>query len=208
MCLILFSWQRHPRYALVFAANRDEYHARATAPAAFWKDAPRVLAGRDLEGGGTWAGITVGGRFAALTNFRSGTTTRSGAPSRGALVADYLRATTPPAAYVSGVSERGADYNGFNLLAGAVGADGGELYWCSNRAGAPRRLEPGMHGISNHLLDTPWPKVVDGKRALASLIDGDAPLDPERVLALLADTRAATDDALPETGVGLELERA
>lgn len=207
MCLILFSWQQHSIYSLAFAANRDEYHARATAPAAFWEDEPSVLAGRDLKAGGTWLGITTDGRFAALTNFRAPRDARAGAPSRGALVGDYLRGRMSPDDYLAGVQVRASAYNGFNLLVGRLGGDP-ELHWYSNLDGAAKAIAPGVHGVSNHLLDTPWPKVTRGKNALAALLDGGERLSPDTLLDLLADGSSAPDDTLPDTGVGLELERA
>ena len=145
MCLILVAWKQHARFPLVVAANRDEFHARPTARAEFWDDRPEVLGGRDLQARGTWMGVSRGGRFAAVTNYRGGTEPGA-AQSRGALVTRYLEG--------GGVAElaRGkADYSGFNLLA----ADGAELWWLSNRDGEPRRLAPGWYGLGNLLLDSP-----------------------------------------------------
>ena len=125
MCLILVAWQLHPEYPLVIAANRDEFFARPTAPAGFWMDAPQVLAGRDLDAGGTWMGVTRGGRFAALTNFRDPAQNRSGAPSRGKLVADFLTSDAPAQTYLADVAPHGNRCNGYNLLVG----DGASLWW-------------------------------------------------------------------------------
>ncbi|HLM67041.1 MAG TPA: NRDE family protein, partial [Longimicrobium sp.] len=175
MCLIAFAHAAHPAFRLVVAANRDEAYARPTVPAGWWADAPDVLAGRDLREGGTWMGVTRGGRFAAVTNFRDpGFAQIAGAPSRGALVADFLRgpADADAEAYAHALSARAAEYNGFNLLVGdAVG-----LFYLSNRAPGVRRLEPGVYALSNHLLDTPWPKVVRARRAMADALAaaGDA----------------------------------
>ena len=163
MCLILVAWRVHADYPLVVAANRDEFFARPTAPAAFWNDAPQVLAGRDLDAGGTWMGVTRSGRFAALTNFRDPAQNRIGAPSRGALVAGFLRGREAPQTYFEGIAARRRECNGYNLLA----CDGETLCWSSNMGGRPRSLAPGVYGVSNHLLDTPWPKVGAGKTALA-----------------------------------------
>jgi uncharacterized protein with NRDE domain len=201
MCLILVAWRVHPGYPLVVAANRDEFFARPTAPAAFWKDAPQVLAGRDLEAGGTWMGITRDGRFAALTNFRDPAQTRSDAPSRGKLVADFLLGNDAPRAYLDRIADHGRRCNGYNLLVG----DGESLWWASNMGGEPRKLEPGVYGVSNHLLDTPWPKVGAGKTALAAAIDRLP--DDEALFQLLQDDGVHPDEALPQTGVPLDWER-
>jgi uncharacterized protein with NRDE domain len=201
MCLILVAWQVHPGYPLVVAANRDEFFARPTEPAAFWKDSPQVLAGRDGEAGGTWMGITRGRRFAALTNFRDPSQNRSEAPSRGALVAEFLTGSDAPQDYLEGIAARGSAYNGYNLLAG----DGETLWWSSNMGGKPRQLEPGVYGVSNHLLDTPWPKVGAGKTALAQSID-QLP-DDRALFTLLRDDGIHPDEHLPQTGIPLDWER-
>ena len=148
MCLILLAWQAHPAHALVVAANRDEFHARPTEPAGFWKDRPEILAGRDLRAMGTWMGVARNGRFAAVTNYR-GAQEPAAAESRGALVTGFLLGEHPLAGYMKRID--GARYSGFNLLA----SDGEELWWMSNRDGAPRRLEAGIYGLGNLLLDSP-----------------------------------------------------
>jgi uncharacterized protein with NRDE domain len=207
MCLISLAWNAHPGYRLVVAANRDEFYARPTAPADWWADAPEVLAGRDLREGGTWMGVTRAGRFAAVTNFRDpGLAQAAGAPSRGALVADFLRGSADAQAYAHDVAARASLYNGFNLLVG----DGGGLFYLSNRAEGVRRLEPGVYGLSNHLLDTPWPKVVRARRAMAdALAHAHAAADgwDSGLWEMLADRVIAADDDLPDTGVGSERER-
>lgn len=201
MCLLLFALGT-PDLPLVVAANRDEFLARPTAPAAFWPEAPDVLAGRDLEGGGTWLGVTRTGRFAALTNFRDPSSRCPGAPSRGGLVSGFLTGSEEPEAYLARIAGEAERYNGFNLVAGGPSA----LFWFSNRAGRIERIAPGVHGLSNHLLDTPWPKVTRGRERLAALLArGDAGV--EDVLALLLDRTRSEDALLPETGVGLEWER-
>ncbi len=201
MCLILLAWRAHPDYPLVVAANRDEFFARPTAAADFWADQPRVLAGRDLEGDGTWFGISRSGRFAALTNYRDPASQRTGTPSRGALVADFLTGHMSPADYRRELDAKGEAWNGYNLLFG----DGEELHYQSNCGDGPARLAPGIYGLSNHLLDTPWPKVAAGKSRLAAAL---AKLPDDRsLLDLLKDDRLADDAALPRTGVSLEWER-
>lgn len=186
---------------MAVAANRDEYFRRPTASASFRPDAPGLLAGRDLEAGGTWLGVTRRGRFCALTNFRDPSRQKTGAPSRGALVRDFLCGDLSPAAYASMVVEGGAAYNGFNLMC----ADGETLYYASNVSGEPRVLPAGIYGLSNHLLDTPWPKVAKAKSALACSLD--ALPDDSGLFALLRDDRPAPDEALPRTGISLEWER-
>lgn len=201
MCLILVAWRVHPDYPLVVAANRDEFFARPTAAAAFWKDAPQVLAGRDLEAGGTWMGVTRSGRFAALTNYRDPAQNLSGAPSRGKLVADFLTGNETPQAYLERIDAYGSRCNGYNLLV----SDGATLWWSSNMGGEPRQLAPGVYGVSNHLLDTPWPKVGAGKTAMAQALDG-LPTD-EALFRLLQDDGIHPDEHLPQTGVPLDWER-
>lgn len=201
MCLILVAWQAHPDYPLVVAANRDEFFARATSPAAFWPETPDILAGRDLQAGGTWMGVTREGRFAALTNFRDPASQRDDAASRGTLVADFLHRRQTAAEYLEDVSRRGGDYNGFNLLVG----DGTRLAWFSNIDGKPAQLPPGIYGVCNHLLDTPWPKVKAAKSALHAAL-AQLP-DESGLFRLLRDDSVHPDDALPRTGVSLEWER-
>jgi len=200
MCLILIAWRAHPEYRLVVAANRDEYFGRATAPAGFWDDHPGILAGRDLEAGGTWLGITTQGRFAALTNYRNPADTKPIAPSRGHLVSGFLAGRAKPEAYSARIAARAEDYNGFSLLVGDVES----LCFLSNRGGGIVRVEAGVHGLSNHLLDTPWPKVERGKAGLAGLLA--RPFDDEAMLDLLDDTQPAAGGSLPQTGVSAELE--
>lgn len=202
MCLILLAWQAHAEYPLIVAANRDEFYARRTASADFWPESPNLLAGRDLEAGGSWLGVSRSGRFAAVTNYRQGPNERKNTPSRGKLVTEFLQESVSPAAYLAALeSEKAAEYNGFNLLAGDLNT----LCCLSNRANAPVKLEPGIHGLSNHLIDTPWPKVSAGKTALAQAI-GLLP-DIEPLLQVLQDKRIAPDEALPQTGIRLESER-
>lgn len=200
MCLVLAAFQAHPRHALVLAANRDEYHARPSAPAA-WV-APGVLAGRDLEAGGTWLALARGGRFAAVTNIRAPGPARAGAPSRGTLPLRAVQDPRPlPAALEDLAPDLGA-FNGCNLLAGTAA----DLWHLSTRGGGPAPVPPGVHGLSNHLLDTPWPKVVRGKAALGAWLAAGGE-DLEGLFALLADRRPAPDADLPDTGVPRAWER-
>jgi uncharacterized protein with NRDE domain len=182
-------------------ANRDEFFLRPTAAATFWADRPDILAGRDLQAGGTWMGITRSGRFAALTNYRDPTSQREGITSRGRLVADFLAGQEDPATYIAHVANRGREYNGYNLLVG----DGKNLVWQSNVSGMSRQLPPGIYGLSNHLLDTPWPKVEAAKSAMTQAL-ANLPVD-DSLFQLLRDDSIHPDEALPRTGVSLEWER-
>lgn len=202
MCLILFAWRRHPDYPLILAANRDEFYERPTAPAAFWEDARGLLAGRDLREGGTWLGVTRRGRFAALTNYRDPAALKEAAPSRGGLVSGYLRGRLSPSSYLRRLRPGAARYNGFGLLAG----NPDELHYFSNR-GDSAAVPPGIHGMSNHLLDTPWPKVERGMQALEGLLEREKKPSTVSLLDLLADRSRPPDERLPATGVGLEWER-
>jgi uncharacterized protein with NRDE domain len=201
MCVIFFAHCIHPKYPLIVLANRDEFYARPTAAAARWPDHPQVLAGRDLVQGGTWIGVTDAGRFAAVTNYRE-----PGAPkgerSRGELVANFLTSGIPTKTYMEQVSKSGSLYSGFNLLAGKAG---GELYYCSNRRGL-QKLEPGIYGISNHLLNTAWPKVENGLQRFTEIASRKV-ISRRDCFDLLADETTAADDLLPDTGVGIERER-
>lgn len=207
MCLILIGWHAHPGFPLIIAANRDEFFTRPSKPVHFWADSPDILAGRDLSAGGTWMGITRQGRFAALTNYREPAKTRLDAPSRGTLVSNFLRSRESAADYLTALDASGsAIYSGFNLLCGSL-ADG--LWHYSNRHDLPgtaiKRLEAGIYGLSNHLLDTPWPKVAKGKSALTlalSALPREAPL-----FDLLRDESICEDSELPRTGVSLDWER-
>lgn len=205
MCLIAIAHHAHPQRPLVVAANRDEAYARPTQQAHFWDSQPQVLAGRDLEGGGTWLGIDRLGRFAAITNFREVGAHRNDAPTRGHLVSDFLSGDTKAEPYLQKIAEQAQRYNGFNLLL----LDDSGLYYFSNRSAdddsAPRRLGSGVYGLSNHLLDTPWPKVVLAKQGFARSIDAGEPL--ESMMEILRDTETAPDNALPSTGLGAERER-
>jgi len=200
VCLILLAWRSHPDYPLVLAANRDEFHRRPAAPAAWWSE-PEILAGRDLEAGGTWLGVSRDGRFAALTNYRDPLRVRPGAPSRGSLVPQVLAAALPVERQLEQLRPRAADYNGFNLIF----SDGAQLAVFESVSGGSRVLGPGLYGLSNHLLDTPWPKVRAGKSALSAALaqlPDDTPL-----LRLLRDDTQADDRELPRTGVSLPWER-
>ena len=191
MCLIYVAWRRHARHRLVVAANRDEFHARPALPAHWWDDTPGVLGGRDLEAGGTWLGLSAEGRFAAITNYPGPVPVRlPDAPSRGALVSEFVAGNEPAQAYLGRVMEQGHRYNGFSLLA----MDGDTLAFASNRSRGVVRLDPGVYGLGNHLLDTPWPKVTDGKAELERLLAGPEVRVPD-LLALLASGDPRHDES-------------
>ncbi len=200
MCLALVAVTAHPRYPLVVAANRDEFHRRPAAVAHWWREG--WLAGRDLLAGGTWLGVTPTGRWALVTNVREPARHDPAAPSRGALVPAFLRGNDDAAHAVATAAAGAASGNGFNLL----GGDRVSVAWGSNRAGAVRRLTAGVYGVSNAQLDTPWPKLRRSTAALRRWCTApDAPL--ERLFDLLADRELASDDELPATGVPLAWER-
>ncbi len=203
MCLLLVAYRVHADYPLIVAANRDEFFQRPTSPAQFWDDDPDVLAGRDLSQGGSWMGVNKNGRFAALTNVRDPQTLRPSAKSRGLIVANFLTANQAPNEFLKNLAGDRGEYNGFNLLVG----ESGSLYYFSSIDGSRSALAPGVHGLSNDRLNTPWPKVVRGKREMTAMLN-DNPAHLEHALfALLSDRTVALDDELPNTGVGLEKER-
>lgn len=202
MCLIIFSYKMHPKYPLVLAANRDEYYERPTASAAFWDDEPYLLAGRDLREGGTWLGVTKKGRIAALTNYRNPPHLKEGAPSRGLLVSNYLRSQEEPLAYLLKLTAEADQYNGFSMIVG----DAKRLYYASNW-GCTIELMPGLYGLSNRLLDTPWPKVQKGKAALDAILSRTNDPDPDDIFQFLSDRTVSPDTDLPDTGVNRDWER-
>lgn len=245
MCLVALAIGQSARFPLVLVSNRDEFFDRPTSALNWWRpapDGPEVLSGRDLQAGGSWLGLSATGRLALVTNVRDGLPPAPGAPSRGSLVTDWLvssEAFEPHWARLAG-----AGHNGFNLIAADLAR--GEWHWAGNRGGnqaasgggsaraaraqapVPQRLPPGLHGLSNATLDTPWPKVQRLKAAVQAALEGaeagraqahdldhgvreggDAALSAlvERLFAALGDNRPADDALLPATGLPLELER-
>ncbi len=221
MCLAVVALDAHPQYRVVIAANRDEFHARPAAPAHWW--ASGMLAGQDLIGGGAWFGVSRGGRWALVTNFREGIPRDPDAPSRGELVTGALLDPSPPLLCAASIARDGARYHGFNLLLGEIAPrplpsakerreipasppdDRSTAAYASNRASGAIALSAGIHGLSNHLLDTPWPKIVRSKARLAAALGGPT-LDSAAAFALLADREPSDDAALPMTGVSREWE--
>jgi uncharacterized protein with NRDE domain len=199
MCLIVFAWRSHPQHKLLLAANRDEFYDRPSATAHFWEDAPYILAGRDLEHGGTWLGVTRTGRFAAITNVRDPYAAK-GALSRGLLVQGFLDSNLNPREFLQTLQSSLHHYSPFNLLV----SDGQKMHY-GNSLGEQRELHPGVYGLSNAALDTPWPKVINSKQKLFQLMTCEP--QPEHLFDLLSERQQADDDALPDTGIDRELEK-
>jgi len=223
MCLIVFDWRPRASAGVLFtlAANRDEFLRRTADPLHWWNasddvtspgsSATGVLAGRDLVGGGTWLSMTRSGRFAALTNYRAPKDMRPDAPTRGTLVSRWLTGAQglpdTPLGYLDEIARSGDLYNGFNLIVGDWARR--EMAWYCNRADrAPALLPEGTHGISNAVLDTPWPKLVRKREELAQLAAGDAHVPLARLVEMMRDPQVAPDRELPATGISLERERA
>jgi len=201
MCLILFAKDSHPDYKLIVAANRDEFYARETKPADFWDDNPNILAGRDMEAGGTWMGVNKSGYISMLTNFRDLQNIKQDAPSRGHLVSDFLSKQPEAKNYLLGVEQNGQAYNGFNIICGT--AD--ELHYYGNYQNGVHNVEKGVHGLSNALLNTSWPKVVKGRKKLDKVVSNKQ-IEVNQLFEALYDDVKAPKEKLPDTGVGLEKE--
>lgn len=209
MCLIIFAHQAESRYPLVLAANRDEFFARPTEQAGFWQvqpnqsNAQQILAGRDLLAGGTWLGITRSSRFAAVTNIRDPSQSEQKSRSRGELTREFLASTQSAQEYGESLVQHFSKFAGFNLLIG----DGESLYYANNFEHVVWRLEPGIYGLSNGLLNTPWPKVERGKERLKEILGSNHHITTDKLIELMADRKRASDDELPDTGVPAELEK-
>lgn len=206
MCVIFFAYKIHPKYPLILLANRDEFYNRPTEPARYWKDYPDILAGRDLVSGGTWLGVTKQGRFAAVTNYRD-PSAPVGKFSRGNLVADFLKSGEPAETYLKDIQNKSQEFSGFNLLVGEINTEKNEILYFSNRTGQIKKLEPGLYGLSNRLLNTSWRKVEKGKTDLAELLKNKE-ITKEAFFELLRDETIADDAELPNTGIGYEKEKA
>jgi len=214
MCLAFFLFDVHPLYSMLVASNRDEYYSRPALPAHFWEDEPDVFAGRDKEAGGTWFGISRGGRMALITNFREMTTV-AGAPSRGDLTLNFLRspAGTSPMQYLQSVIASQKVYNGYNLVVADLHSK--QAAYLTNRGdpsqAGPRQLAPGIYGLSNAVLDSPWPKLELGKSSLQTMLNKSSgePLSLKLIVdQVLCDMSTVEDAHLPETGAPLEVEKA
>jgi uncharacterized protein with NRDE domain len=202
MCLVVFAHNSHPNYKFIFAANRDEFYDRPTEQADFWKDQPDLLAGKDLKGGGTWMGITKAGKFAAITNYRDLSNIKEDAPTRGLLVTDYLLGDQSSEDYYDSVKKDLSDYNGFNLILGDIN----NIFYFSTHTEGLKKLESGVYGLSNAVLDTPWPKVEKSKKHFLKLLKNEE-MHAWELLSLLSDTLEAKEKDLPDTGVGIEWEK-
>jgi len=202
MCLIVFSYKQHPQYPVIFAANRDEHYERPSRAAQFWDDNPNILAGKDLKAGGTWMGINKQGEFSAITNYRDPEIEKENPPSRGKLVLDFLHTEDDAPVYFSELQPHADQYMGFNLLAGSVD----QLGYYSNQRDDILFLDSGLYGLSNHLLETSWPKVRRAKKKLHHIIQ-DHVLTPALLFDLLADDREAPDEELPDTGIPKDIEK-
>lgn len=203
MCLINLHFHDHPNYKLIIAANRDEFYKRPTAPAGFWEDHSNILAGRDLVGMGTWLGMTTSGRIAALTNYRDPNDGQADKKSRGLIVRNFLESSMPADEFFTGLQQEKDLYAGFNLIAGTPE----QLFYYNNIQDDISFVSKGTHGLSNAFLNTPWPKVTKGKERLAAYIRQNSAIEPDPLFDIIADAEEAPDEYLPDTGVGLELER-
>jgi uncharacterized protein with NRDE domain len=202
MCLVFFALNEHPQYKVIVAANRDEFYKRQTTPAAYWKDQPDIVGGRDEEASGTWMAMNTNGKIGLVTNYRDPANINPAAPSRGKLVTDFLTGNNSPEAYLRKVEPHAKHYNGFNLLVGHLE----EWWYLSNYKTGIQKLQPGVYGLSNHTLDTAWPKVANGKKRFANIIKYH--FYPAELFKMLMDEQRAEDAYLPDTGIGIERERA
>ena len=202
MCLIAVAYDAHPEYRLIVLANRDEFYTRSALGLRRWADGSGIIAGRDERGCGTWMGVTSTGRFSAVTNYREVGRVDSAAPTRGQIPVDFLKNADDPETFVGRLQAQAQRYNGFNVLVG----NRDKLCYYSNRGDDTRLLSPGVYGLSNHLLDTPWPKVQRAKEALTAEMRSEN-IDPDRLLVALRDARRADEASLPDTGVGIALEK-
>lgn len=204
MCIIFAAVQQHPDYPLIIAANRDEFYARPTAPSSFWHTHPDMLAGKDLSGGGTWMGVTRNGHIAALTNIRNPGAHSESKKTRGELVVDYLTDQPLTGRHLESLKINADQYNGFNFLFGHYR----HLAVFNSESKQHAFLGPGVHGLSNASLNTPWPKALRGTEALQQYIQDTRILDVDRLFTLLRDPTQAQDNQLPDTGVSFEWEKA
>ena len=205
MCLITFAYKHHPEYNLILAGNRDEFYGRPTRKAQFWTEEkqPDILAGKDLEGGGTWLGVHKDGRWGTLTNYRDPKIQKDDPPTRGELVINFLKSGKSAMDYLQEVTKKAEEYNGFNLLLW----DANGFYHYSNQNKKVTNISDGIHGISNALLDTPWPKLTSANRQLTEIIQ-EKKIDKESLFDLLKDETKASEENLPVTGIPRDLEKA
>jgi len=203
MCLVLLAYKIHRDYPLIIASNRDEYYERRSIPAEFWHEYPDLLAGRDIRGEGTWLGLTKNGKIGLLTNYRDPKIYKDFAPSRGKIILSYLTGNNDLKSFLDVLDQSRSVYNPFNLIAGRFDS----LYYYSNVNGIIEELKPGVHGLCNHFLNTPWPKVIKTKQGLKRIIEGNEVIKVDNLLELMEDTAQANVDNLPDTGIGMHFEK-
>jgi uncharacterized protein with NRDE domain len=202
MCLAVFAYRVHSKYPFIFATNRDEFYQRPAQPATFWYDHPTLLAGRDLQAGGTWMGITKENRFAALTNYRDLNNIIDDAPSRGDIVVDFLTSDLPTAEFLKALQKTAHKYNGFNLIAGTID----ELWYYTNQKKSITKIEPGYYSLSNAFLNTEWPKTVQASKDFRLTVKNENSLDQKAIFDLLQNKTRYPDEQLPSTGLSKEME--
>ena len=203
MCLILFSYNSHPHYKLILASNRDEFYERPTKQLCKWGKNEKILAGQDMMNKGTWLGVGADWKISAITNYRDLSNVKENAPSRGPLVSNFLENTDLPLKYLKKISKSAFIYNGYNLIVG----DKNGMYYFSNIENKIEKIEPGVHGLSNRFLNTPWPKVENGKKEFEQIIGEDKEIPTDEIFKLLSSINQPPDNELPNTGVGIEWER-
>lgn len=202
MCLIIFSFKQNPDIPLIIAANRDEFYQRKTSTLGIWEDKPQILAGRDLESGGTWMGVnSVNKKFAAVTNYRDPASIKTDAKSRGFIVSDFLEKEISNENFIESLRKEKDKFNGFNLIFGSLDS----IFHYSNISDKVTEIKPGIHGVSNELLNSPWPKLVKAKSELSDLVSADNIIEDS--LDFLNNESSFKDEELPDTGVGIEWER-
>lgn len=202
MCLIFLSFNQHPKYPFIALANRDEFYNRPAEQIHHWTDHPEIIAGKDVSGGGSWLGVNTSGHFAMLTNYRDMANIKANAPTRGKLVSDFLVSKLDPSKYLEALNTNAASYNGYNILLGTFS----DPWYYSNQSNKIYRLGTGSYGVSNALLDTKWPKLVEGKEKFNSILSNES-FDAEDLFGLMLDKKLADDDSLPDTGIGYEIEK-
>ncbi len=203
MCTVFLAFKTHPEYDIILIGNRDEFLDRPTLVAHLWEEKPEIFAGKDVKAGGTWMGVSRHGRFATLTNYRDPNDIRPEALSRGGLVTHFLTGTESPDSYLETVNADAELYNGFNLIAGTSE----KVVYYSNKEKQIQSLNPGVYGLSNCFLNTPWPKVSDSIPLFRDLIAQKGTFPLEEAFGLLQNPTLYPDERIPETGVPLEWER-
>lgn len=204
MCLVNFNFQNHPKYKLIVVANRDEFYDRPTKPAHYWDDQPNILAGRDLLQMGTWLGVSKEGKFAAITNCRDPSLPETGRFSRGEIIRNFLTTKIEPESFINELKNNRESFGGYNVILG----DGDFLFHYNNILDESNFVKPGTHSLSNHSLNSPWPKVLKGRSRLDDYVQSDIKdVNIDELFNIVSDRSKAEDNSLPNTGVGIELER-